>query len=608
MSKVIEKMNIYLITKDNVKPLVKEGRWFNDLFLPLFKSNKDPLKKQPQLNDYWNEIRDVLLGKKKNSNLKVIKNKDMKFIAFNVANNQILAFVSGTDKKEELSKIYELTQLKGDKFTYEKYLSINKAKDTAAMKWSYDNLFNISEKDIKDWGYKNIEDMIKKNVGRADNDIDSPYCNNKKIGTYVEMSNWGIKEWAKMLLSHTNSKTNWEGIFEQDTMSSCDAQMLGDFILYRNMKFSIKDANGYNEDVNFGDIIESYANKEVIEKLDKITEILGACFIKKPNKRNNKETYADKLVKELDQYMTAVGSDIIPGQICDDDPDTMKQEFKDSLGAFIEGYTDAEFTISKGKNGTLIKFKDGSQVELEIQSINGFACVVKYNGKYLNGHPYKNLNNKPTKNLCIEAAINWISEHDQAWEDFLNVCQFDNNNLKMDEEKAMYKAISEGKIDLAFIVNWISEHDTLYKDFKNYFGLSDKDIEKITSKNNFEGTGMSEEDIHNLSNEDMEELGVNDNQFYKFKVYLYQNSNDFESFEEYKKLEHHFEWLIGDDFKGIYRNIKVIDHITNQDDPVLIIEGEVAGISKDDFFEDLIAGADENYDLSDGDIVEWKKV
>lgn len=517
MSKVIEKMNVYLITKDNVKPLVKEGRWFNDLFLPLFKSNKDPLKKQPQLNDYWNEIRNVLLGKKKNSNLKVIKNKDMKFIAFNVANNQILAFVSGTDKKEELGKIYELTQLKGDKFTYEKYLSINKAKDTAAMKWSYDNLFNISEKDIKDWGYKNIEDMIKKNVGRADNDIDSPYCNNKKIGTYVEMSNWGIKEWAKMLLSHTNSKTDWEGIFKQDTLGSCDAKMLGDFILGRNMKFSVKDANGYNEDVNFGDIIESYANKEVIEKLDKITEILGACFIKKPTKINNKETYADKLVKELDQYTTAIGSDIIPGQICDDDPDTIKQEFKDSLSAFIEGYTDAEFTISKGKNGTLIKFKDGSQVELEIQSINGFACVVKYNGKYLNGHPYK-------------------------------------------------------------------------------------------STNNFEGTGMSEEDIHNLSNEDMEELGVNDNQFYKFKVYLYQNSNDFEPFSEYKKLENHFDYLIGDNWGYNYRNIKVIDHITNQDDPVLIIEGEVAGISKDDFFKDLIAGADENYDLSDGDIVEWKKV
>ena len=606
MSKVIEKMNVYLITKDNVKPLVKEGRWFNDLFLPLFKSNKGPLKKQPQLNDYWNEIRDVLLGKKKNSNLKVIKNKDMKFIAFNVANNQILAFVSGTDKKEELSKIYELTQLKGDKFTYEKYLSINKAKDTAAMKWFYDNLFNISEKDIKDWGYKNIEDMIKKNVGRADNDIDSPYCNNKKIGTYVEMSNWGIKEWAKMLLSHTNSKTDWEGIFEQDTMSSCDAQMLGDFILYRNMKFSVKDANGYNEDVNFRDIIESYANKEVIEKLDKITEILGACFIKKPNKRNNKdnkqETMASKLVKNLDLYDWAGG--VIPGQICDNDPETIRQEFKDSLHEFIAGYTDDEFKIEKTttKNMLAITFRDKSHIYIVCEPVEGFICLTQYDNKYLNGHPYKSSNNKDQEKL--QMLYDYLKENCQdnfEWEEDSADVKLKNNILTINYGNASYT---------------ITCKDQKYKVVDNvtnmggYYGTISEvlDILGIEEDNNFEGTGMSEKDIHNLSNEDMEKLGVNDNQFYKFKVYLYQNSNDFEPFSEYKKLEHHFEYLIGDNWGHVYRNIKVIDHITNQDDPVLIIEGEVAGISKEDFFEDLIAGADENYNLSDGDIVEWKKV
>lgn len=94
--------------------------------------------------------------------------------------------------------------------------------------------------------------------------------------------------------------------------------------------------------------------------------------------------------------------------------------------------------------------------------------------------------------------------------------------------------------------------------------------------------------------------------FYFFKAYLYQNSNDYEPFKEYKKLESHFDWLIGDDFKGTYRNIKVINHL-DLDDPVIEIKGEVSGVSEDEFYEVLIEGADENYNLNDGDIVEWKK-
>lgn len=64
-----------------------------------------------------------------------------------------------------------------------------------------------------------------------------------------------------------------------------------------------------------------------------------------------------------------------------------------------------------------------------------------------------------------ETVADWLSEHDQAYEDALE--HFDVDDLNDVSE--------EGLID------WISEHDQLYEDYKNYFNIYDDEDEEESS-------------------------------------------------------------------------------------------------------------------------------
>ena len=65
-------------------------------------------------------------------------------------------------------------------------------------------------------------------------------------------------------------------------------------------------------------------------------------------------------------------------------------------------------------------------------------------------------NNFETYDYLWEEIMDWLREHDQAYQDFLTHFHADENSV----------------IDLDSIFGWISEHDTLAQDFENRFGIS----------------------------------------------------------------------------------------------------------------------------------------
>lgn len=64
--------------------------------------------------------------------------------------------------------------------------------------------------------------------------------------------------------------------------------------------------------------------------------------------------------------------------------------------------------------------------------------------------------NFDTYDILWEEVMDWLREHDQAYQDFLTHFHADENSV----------------IDLDSIIGWISEHDTLSQDFENRFGFS----------------------------------------------------------------------------------------------------------------------------------------
>ena len=156
-----EKMNIYLITKDKVSSTTKDGRWFKELFLPTISQNK-PLQNKVTVDMYWKAIRDVLFGKNKKTKLKVVKRKDIKFVAFPCKNNTVVAFVTGNDKSDALKDIYKLT-VKEDKIitaTQNNNKQTNKVfnNDKPGSK-----LFELIKKELKQFGEVKRVDQIKLN-------------------------------------------------------------------------------------------------------------------------------------------------------------------------------------------------------------------------------------------------------------------------------------------------------------------------------------------------------------------------------------------------------------------------------------------------------------
>ena len=69
----------------------------------------------------------------------------------------------------------------------------------------------------------------------------------------------------------------------------------------------------------------------------------------------------------------------------------------------------------------------------------------------------ENLSLKENK-LNKEEILDWLSEHEIAWEDFINYFE------------DIYQSSAEVPMDE--ILGWISEHDTLAEDFENRFGIS----------------------------------------------------------------------------------------------------------------------------------------
>ncbi len=59
--------------------------------------------------------------------------------------------------------------------------------------------------------------------------------------------------------------------------------------------------------------------------------------------------------------------------------------------------------------------------------------------------------------------IDWLSDHNQAFEDICNFFHIDVNDKYCDEELAHYQ--------LSDLINWISDHDQLYDDMLNHFNL-----------------------------------------------------------------------------------------------------------------------------------------
>ncbi len=146
--KLVERMNVCLISKDSIALLEKNGSWFKELFIPMIKSGSNKIK---DLDYYWNEIRNVLLGKKKNNTFKVIKHKDIKFISFKVSDDQTLVFAIGSEKIDSLKDLYNLiTTVK----------EINTAKETNNIE---PKLIEIIKKSLKPFGNVKQIDEVKIN-------------------------------------------------------------------------------------------------------------------------------------------------------------------------------------------------------------------------------------------------------------------------------------------------------------------------------------------------------------------------------------------------------------------------------------------------------------
>jgi len=131
-----------------------------------------------------------------------------------------------------------------------------------------------------------------------------------------------------------------------------------------------------------------------------------------------------------------------------------------------------------------------------------------------------------------------------------------------------------------------------HKDLKIQTDDDHDDIEDIVryENNNFEGTGMSEKDIKNLSNEDMDKMGLNDEDEHKFKLQIFTNEDD-----DWDKLTHHFDYLYGDTNPGEYLGIEVDkSHLNDSEDSYVEITGYISGVDKDEF-HDYIADGIEQY-------------
>ena len=557
----IEKMNVYIVTKDKVQVAKKEGKWFKDLFLPLFKSNKDPLGKQPKLDDYWKEIRDCLVGKKKNKNLKVIKHKDLKFIAFNVKHGTILAFATGNEKSDSLNDIYKIAQEKSEGMTYEKFLKLSKATDSPAVLDKYNSLVQegITDKQAKEWGYKNIEDLVKNGCNSEDSDVDHPYMNASPMGTIIDISNWDIKKWANEMIEKIKPLVKDEditGVYEDATemkISSTNDRYFGEYLIATFLEFYVRDANGQEDDASFGDIVEYYGNKEVIDNQHKIEEEIAAYFIKdslmfKSNKKSLQKSSDSKLSKKKVLY-----SDIL-----------------DWLAEHDQAWTDycEHFGLSEEGEGHYITPDD---------------------------------------------TVGWISEHDLLYSDFLNRYNLDSDYVENTNAEDYIKddIKKENKIDIIAPsgsgkgVNLLDTDEDgpvmAYEENKSE-SLAEVEHDFITGLINYQdavdtildmGEANSESDAQAIVDawelKNKKDTGKADK--VKFKIYLDKVK---EPEEELKKLEHHFDYLYGDTNPGNYWDVKV-DYHTG--DRYTIISGYISGVNREDFEAYIREGMDDYHAL-----------
>ena len=471
----IEKMNVYIITKDKVMKSEKEGKWFNNLFLPLFKSNKDPLKKQPQLNDYWNEIRNCLLGKKKNKSLKVIKHKDIKFIAFPVANNQILAFATGTEKSEALNDIYKLTREKSDDLTFEKYLKLIGAKETEAIKNSYNNLIEqqITDKDIKEMGYKNADEMIKKTANSSDFDFEHPYCSGRPLGTSIKLSNWEPKEWCKEVIScieATSTNNNSEIIKEYkesiDEETINNIKDFGKWIIENYAKFWVEDSVRENDNyVTFQEFIDYYANKEVYNNLNKLYEVFGTYFSKTDNKSTSKSLKETNLSNS--KLFELIKQQLKPyGEVKKVD----KINFDDSARINIQIVTKKSEEEMWDIINKVVKPLFNNKFDVEVETVSNYNYMDTLLCPVLLKMKTKTLH----KTLYSDIII-WLSDHEEAFKDYCKRFKIDFNNFDPDN-------ININNTMPDDTMNWIKENKDLYSDFLMNYKYDKKDIDKLPAE------------------------------------------------------------------------------------------------------------------------------
>lgn len=103
-----------------------------------------------------------------------------------------------------------------------------------------------------------------------------------------------------------------------------------------------------------------------------------------------------------------------------------------------------------------------------------------------------------TYDYLWEEVMDWLKEHDQAYQDFLTHFNADENSV----------------IDLDSIIGWISEHDTLTQDFENHFGFSINE----SLVENYKGTDAIEPgDFHKVA---VKELPAEDIDHYESDLYI----------------------------------------------------------------------------------------
>lgn len=532
----IEKMNVYIVTKDKVQVAKKEGKWFKDLFLPLFKSNKDPLGKQPKLDDYWKEIRDCLVGKKKNKNLKVIKHKDLKFIAFNVKRGTILAFATGNEKSDSLNDIYKIAQEKSEGMTYEKFLKLAKATDSPAVLDKYDSLVQegITDKQAKEWGYKNIEDLVKNGCNSEDSDIDHPYMNASPMGTIIEISNWGIKKWADEIIEKIKPLVKDEDITKvyedatEEKISSTNDRCFGEYLRTTFVEFYVIDANGQQDTASFGEIVGYYGNKEVRDNYLKIDEEIAAYFLKdalmfKPNKKSktmHKTSYID-LVNWLSDHEKA---------------------FKDYCERFN------------------VDFNNFDPDHLEILNL-------------------------PSP----DETMGWLVEHETLYSDFLYHFNYEDDEIKdLDTTEYINDDIDDNGPVMAYEENKSESLAEVEHDFITGLINYQDAVDTILDMGEADSESDAQAIVDTWELKNKKDTGKADK--VKFKIYLDEVK---EPEEELKKLEHHFDYLYGDTNPGDYWDVKVDYHT----DRYTIISGYISGVNKEDFEAYIREGMDDYHAL-----------